>query len=80
MPRLNWFDWIAFVLVIIGALFWSLVGIVGAPLLTALAGLTPNLLILFRIIWLIVGLAGLWIIWSLYKISVPAMRERMAAS
>lgn len=80
MQRLNLIDWIGFILVIIGALFWGLVGIMGAPLLTSLASLSTNFLLFFRIVWLLVGLAGLWIIYSLYKMAMPAMRERMMPS
>jgi len=80
MPRLNVIDWIAFILVIVGALFWGLVGLTGAPLLTSLATLSSGLLVLFRTIWILVGLSGLWVVYTLYKLSAPAMREKMAPS
>jgi len=51
-------DWIALILVIIGALNWGLVGIFGYDLIHAIFGD-----VLGRIIFTIVGLAGLWMIY-----------------
>ena len=55
-------DWIALILVIIGAINWGLVGLFDLNLIHAIFG---N--VLSRIIFVIVGLAGLWIIYYLIK-------------
>lgn len=79
MTRLNFLDWLAFILVIIGAVFWGVVGILGAPFLNSLAALTSGTLLFFQIIWILVGLSGLWVVYTLYKLSVPMMREKPTA-
>jgi len=48
-------NWIALILVIIGALNWGMVGFFGIDVITGLFGPTVA-----RIIFAIVGLAGLW--------------------
>jgi len=53
-------DRIALVLVIIGALNWLLVGLFKYDLVAALFGGTASLV--SRIIYVVVGLAGLWAI------------------
>lgn len=73
VSRLNWLDWTALVIVVVGALNWGLVGffnfdLVGAIFGDAVTG-APPLAILPRIIFAIVGLAGLYSIYSLFKIS-----------
>lgn len=59
-------NWIALTLVIIGALNWLLVGIFEFNLVDAIFG---SLSILARIIYIIVGIAGLWSIAFYSKIS-----------
>jgi uncharacterized protein len=58
--RLNAIDWIAIVLVIIGALNWGLVGLFGLNLVVALFGGIPALV---TIVYVLVGIAGLWMIY-----------------
>lgn len=58
-------DRIALVLVIIGALNWLLVGLFKYDLVAALFGGTTSLV--SRIIYVVVGLAGLWAISLLVK-------------
>ncbi|MFA5926811.1 MAG: DUF378 domain-containing protein [Patescibacteria group bacterium] len=60
MPRMNTLDWIAIILVIIGALNWGLVGLFNYDLVAAIFG---SLSTLSRIIYDLVGLAGLYLIW-----------------
>lgn len=55
-------DWIALILVIIGAINWGLVGLFNFDLVHAIFG---N--VLSRIIFVIVGLAGLWTIYVAAK-------------
>ena len=57
MKRFNWFDWLALILVIIGALNWGLVGFFNVNLITTLFGSS-----LGRVIYSIVGLTGLYTI------------------
>ncbi|MGI4778831.1 MAG: DUF378 domain-containing protein [Janthinobacterium lividum] len=68
-PRLAIPDWIAFVLLIVGAVNWGLVGAFGFDLVAALFG--PMTLV-SRIVYLLVGLAGL------YALTMP-MRLRPQA-
>lgn len=60
--RLNALDWIAFILVIIGALNWGLVGLFGFDLVAFLFGGIP---VLASIIYILVALAGLYLIYFL---------------
>lgn len=59
MPKMNALDWIAFVLVIIGALNWGLVGIANFDLVAAIGG---PMSLLSRIIYDLVGLSALYMI------------------
>ncbi len=86
MMRLNWLDWAALVITVIGALNWGLVGFFGFDLLRAIfgTGSSPTAVVstFSRVIFAIIGLAGLYSIYSLYKIgqmmAIPAAeRERM---
>jgi len=52
-------DWIASVLVIIGAVNWGLVGLGGWDLVDIILGSIP---ILAKIVYILVGLSGLWMI------------------
>lgn len=61
--NLNWIEWISLVLVVVGALNWGLVGIQGfiggnLNLVNLLLGSVP---ILEAIVYLLVGLAGLYV-------------------
>lgn len=66
--RLNVIDWIALVLTIIGALNWGLVGLAGVDLVASLFG---PMSVLSRIIYILVGLSGLWLIYLAYRASRP---------
>ncbi len=57
-------DWIALILVIIGALNWGLVGFFNYNLVNAIFGFDS---IISRIIYAIVGLCGLWMIYFCAK-------------
>jgi uncharacterized membrane protein YuzA (DUF378 family) len=54
-------DMIAIILVIIGALNWGLVGLMGLDLVAMLFGTIP---ILATITYALVGLSGLWILYA----------------
>lgn len=61
MKKMNIVGWIAFILVIVGALNWALVGIFNFDLVAMLFGYTT---IITRVIYTIVGVAGLYLIAS----------------
>jgi uncharacterized membrane protein YuzA (DUF378 family) len=67
---LNAVDWLALLLAIIGAINWGLVGLgmvmdSNWNLVTQLFGSFPTL---EAIIYLLVGAAGLYLLWTLYKL------------
>lgn len=51
-------EWVALVLVIVGALNWGLVGIAGIDLVAAICG---AMTLLSRTVYVLVGLAAIWI-------------------
>lgn len=63
-------DWVAVVLAIIGALNWGLVGLFDFNLVSALFG---PMTALSRIIYVLVGLSGLYLI---YMVARPPASER----
>jgi len=63
--KLDIFDWLAIILVIIGALNWGLVGLLGCDLVVLIFG--SNTLIT-RVVYGLVGLAGAYIIYLLTKL------------
>lgn len=63
-------DNISLVLVIIGAINWGSIGFFGFDIVGALFGGQGSLLA--RIIFALVGIAGLWAIGILFKEKVPA--------
>lgn len=64
--KFNLLDWIAIILVIIGAVNWGLIGLFDFDLISALFG--DMMSSLSRIIYSLVGLAGLYNIYLLAKI------------
>ncbi len=71
MRRLNWIDWIALVLAIIGALNWLLVAF-GFNLVNALFGVPPAFGSV--VIYILVGLSGLWLIYLAYRLAAGGVR------
>ncbi len=57
-------DWIALVLVTIGGLNWGLVGFLNWNLVDAIFGMGSTLTM---IVYILVGLSGLWMIYYLFK-------------
>ncbi len=55
--KLGMIDWIALILVIIGAINWGIMGIVGEDLIAGIIGLGATI---SNIIYIVVGVAGLW--------------------
>lgn len=66
MTRINAIDWLSIVLVIVGALNWGLVGLFGFNLVNALFGSIP---VLESAVYVLVGLAGIWMIYTASKLS-----------
>ena len=60
----NALDWIAIVLVVIGAVNWGLVGLFSFDLVQMVLGSIP---ILAKIVYILVGLSGLYLIYFLRK-------------
>jgi hypothetical protein len=58
MNKLNALDWVALVLVIVGALNWGLVGIFKFDLVSTIFG---SMSVLSRIIFALVGLAAIYL-------------------
>ena len=58
MNKLNAFDWIAVVLVIVGGLNWGLVGILKFNLVAAIFG---DMSALSRVVYALVGLAAVYL-------------------
>ena len=63
-------DRIALILVIIGALNWGCIGIFGFDVVAFLCG--GQMAVLSRIIYTLVGLAGIWCISLLFREEDPA--------
>ena len=59
MKKMNWLDWVAFILVIVGALNWGLVGFFNWNLVTAIFG---DMTTVSRVIYDLVGVGALYLI------------------
>lgn len=59
MNKLNVFDWIALILVVVGALNWGLVGAFKFDLVAAIFG---EMSALARIVYLLVGLSAVYMV------------------
>lgn len=62
--KMNALDWVAWVLVIIGGLNWGLVGLMDLDLVAALFGAGT---VLAQIVYVLVGLAALYMIYMSTK-------------
>lgn len=61
MGKMNWLDWLALVLVLIGGLNWGLVGLFNFDLVAALLGAMSAL---SRTVYTLVGLAALYMVYG----------------
>ena len=66
-------DNVSLVLVIIGALNWGSIGLFGFDIVAAIFG--GQTALMSRIVYTLVGLAGIWAITILFKDKIP-MEER----
>ena len=64
MKNLSPIDWIAVILVIVGAINWGLVGAFDYNLVTALAGVGTTIA---KAVFTVVGVAGLWMIYMVFR-------------
>lgn len=62
-------DTIALILVIIGSLNWGAIGLFGVDVVSSIFGVGS---LISRIIFSLVGIAGLWTITILFKEKLPA--------
>ncbi len=69
MRRLSTLDWIAIILVIIGGLNWLLVGLFSFDLVASIFG---ELTLISRIIYILVGLAAIYMIYLATRITRTA--------
>ncbi|MBE7048356.1 MAG: DUF378 domain-containing protein [Ruminococcaceae bacterium] len=67
-------DNLSLILVIIGALNWGSIGLFGFDFVAAIFG--GQMSVISRIIFTLVGIAGLWSITLLFKEKLPASNER----
>lgn len=65
MKKLNFFDWLALILLIIGGLNWGLVGIFSWDVVAAIFG---DMSVVSRIVYVLVGLAGIWSLFLVGKL------------
>jgi hypothetical protein len=61
VDRLNFLDWLSLILVIIGALNWGSIGLFDYSFVAAIFGIMTTIT---RAIYVLVGLAGLYIIFA----------------
>lgn len=66
MNKLSTLDWIALVLIIVGGLNWALVGLFNFDLVAAIFG---SMSVLSRIVYVLVGLAAVYVLASLGKLA-----------
>jgi uncharacterized membrane protein YuzA (DUF378 family) len=66
MVRLTAIDWLAAILVIVGALNWGLVGFFNFDLVATIFG---NMSTISRVVYGLVGLSSLWMIYLLLRLA-----------
>lgn len=71
--KMNWVDVTALVLVVIGALNWGLVGLFDFNLVSAIFGVDT---FLSNLIYIVVGIAGLYTIWTVVKAGQQTAEQR----
>ena len=61
--KMNTWDWIAWVLVVVGALNWGLVGLFNYNLVSAIFGLG----MITQWVYILVGVGGLYLVWKAFS-------------
>lgn len=54
---MQWYDWVAYVLIVVGAINWGLVGIFSLNLVTVITG---GIELATRFVYSVIGVAGLY--------------------
>lgn len=58
--KMNTVDWVAWTLVVVGAINWGLVGVANLNLVETVFGVGS----LSQVVYLLVGVSGLYMLWS----------------
>lgn len=78
MEKLNFWDWSAIVVLIIGGLNWGLFGLFGFDLIRFIFG---EMTLVSRVIYVLVGLAAVYEIFASFGLmKMPSGHERMQTS
>ncbi len=62
--KMSTIDWLAWILVVVGSLNWGLIGIANLNLVESLLGVWP---VLVQIVYVLVGLSGLYVLWMAFS-------------
>ncbi|PIP21612.1 MAG: DUF378 domain-containing protein [Candidatus Nealsonbacteria bacterium CG23_combo_of_CG06-09_8_20_14_all_40_13] len=65
MNKLSTFDWVALIIIIVGAINWGLVGLFKIDIIKVIFG---DMTIFARMLYIIVGLAGLYLLILSFKL------------
>ena len=65
MDKLSTFDWVALIIIIVGAINWGLVGLFKIDIIKVIFG---DMTIFARMLYIIVGLAGLYLLILSFKL------------
>lgn len=57
-------DWLAWLLILVGAINWGLIGVANLNLVESLLGAWPMLV---QITYILVGLSGLYVLWMAFS-------------
>lgn len=57
----KWIELLATLLVVVGAINWGLVGLLGMNLVSTLVGAWP---LVERVVYILVGVSGLWLLYD----------------
>jgi uncharacterized membrane protein YuzA (DUF378 family) len=60
--KMSVLDWVAWVLAVVGALNWGLIGVANYNLVTAIFGFGA----VTQVVYILVGVAGLYLVWMAY--------------
>ncbi len=62
--KMSTVDWLAWLLVVVGAINWGLIGIANLNLVESLLSAWP---VLVQIVYVLVGLSGLYVLWMAFS-------------
>lgn len=62
--KMSTVDWIAWLLVVVGAINWGLIGVANLNLVESLLGVWP---VLVQVVYVLVGLSGLYVLWMAFS-------------